>query len=126
MTNLWTNRVVLVVEDEPINFLYLFELLSESGLILINAKSGEEAIEICQTNNKIELVLMDIQLPGISGYEATKKIKTIKKDLPIIAQTAYSQSEEKEKAIKASCDGYISKPIDTDELYAIFNKYLNK
>lgn len=121
----WKNRVVMVVEDEPVNFYYLSELLSSSGLVLINAKSGEEAIEICQNNEKIELVLMDIQLPKMSGYEATKKIKSFKKDLPIIAQTAHFLNDEKKKAIKAGCDGYISKPIDTEELYAIFDRYLN-
>lgn len=115
----------MVVEDEPVNFYYLSELLSSSGLVLINAKSGEEAIEICQNNEKIELVLMDIQLPKMSGYEATKKIKSFKKDLPIIAQTAHFLNDEKKKAIKAGCDGYISKPIDTEELYAIFDRYLN-
>jgi len=125
MVSKWENKVVMVVEDEPINFYYLSELLSTSGLTLINAKSGEEAIEICQNNNKIDLVLMDIQLPLISGYEATKKIKSINKGLPIIAQTAHFLNDEKKKAIKAGCNGYISKPIDTDELYSIFNKFLN-
>lgn len=120
----WDNRVVIVVEDEPINFYYLSELLSNSGLTLINAKSGEEAIEICQNNDKIDLVLMDIQLPLISGYEATIKIRSFNKDLPIIAQTAHFLNDEKKKAIKAGCNGYISKPIDTDELYNILNKFL--
>lgn len=124
MVSMWENKVVMVVEDEPINFYYLSELLSNSGLTLINAKSGEEAIETCQNDGKIDLVLMDIQLPHISGYEATKKIKSLKKDLPIIAQTAHFLNDEKKKAFKAGCDGYISKPIDSEELFSIFNKFL--
>lgn len=120
----WKNKVVMVVEDELVNFYYLSELLRNSGLVLINAKSGEEAIEYCQNNEKIELVLMDIHLPKMSGYEATKKIKSFKKNLPIIAQTALFLKDEKKKAIKAGCDGYISKPIDVEELYAIFDRYL--
>ena len=126
MVNRWGRRVVLVVEDESINFFYLNELLSDKGLILINAKSGEEAIALCTTNPNIDLVLMDIQLPGISGYEAAQKIKAIRKELPIIAQTAHFLNGEKRKSIKLGCDGYIAKPIDTEELFSIFNKFLSQ
>ncbi len=120
----WLNKVILVVEDDPINYQYIEALLKDTGLSLIQAKTGEEAIKICQENAKVVLVLMDIKLPFMSGYEATEKIKSFRKELPIIAQTAYFLNDDKIKCKKAGCDHYISKPIDTEELYSVLAKYL--
>lgn len=122
---LWQNKAILVVEDDPINYQYIEALLAESGLSLIHAKTGEEAIKICQTIYKIDLVLMDIQLPFMSGYEATQKIKSFRKELPIIAQTAYVLNDDRLKAIMVGCDFFISKPIDPEELYSVISKYLD-
>lgn len=122
---LWQNKAILVVEDDPINYQYIEALLAESGLSLIHAKTGEEAVKICQTIYKIDLVLMDIQLPFMSGYEATQKIKSFRKELPIIAQTAYVLNDDRLKAIMVGCDFFISKPIDPEELYSAISKYLD-
>lgn len=121
----WQHKVILIVEDDSINFQYIEAILIESGLSLIHAKTGEEAINICQSNPKIDLVLMDIQLPFISGYEATQKIKFFRNDLPIIAQTAYAFNDDRMKSISAGCNNYISKPIDPEELYSVIAKYLD-
>jgi len=91
---------------------------------ILHTKYGSEAVEICKRNNSINIVLMDIQLPDISGYEATKQIKQIRPDLPIIAQTANAMREDKSKAIKAGCDDYISKPIDKNTLFSLISKYI--
>lgn len=121
----WLNKVILVVEDDNFNYQYIDALLSGKGLNLIHAKTGEEAIKICKSDQKIDLILMDINLPFMSGYEATKEIRTLRTNLPIIAQTAYALSEDQIMCKKAGCDHYISKPIDIEEILSAFSKYLN-
>ena len=73
-------------------------------------------VELCEKNPDIDLILMDIKMPELSGYDATKKIREFNKDIIIIAQTAYSLTGDKEKAIEAGCNEYITKPIDKKEL----------
>lgn len=118
---------ILVAEDEEVNFMVI-EILLEHKLklpcTLIHAKDGLEAVELCKNNSEIELVLMDIKMPKMDGHEATRKIKDFRPNLPIIAQTAYSSLEEKEKAFLAGCNDFISKPITKDTLKAIINNYL--
>jgi CheY-like chemotaxis protein len=123
-TNRWQNKVVLVVEDDNINFQYIEALLLETGLSLIHVRSGEEAIQICQSDQIIDLVLMDIQLPFMSGYEATLAIRKLRRYLPIIAQTANVLNDEKTLSLNAGCNYYITKPIDPDELFSVISSYL--
>ena len=123
--NRWMNKVILVVEDDNINFQYIDALLKNTGFKIIHAKTGEEAVSFCKTINKIDLVLMDIQLPFMSGYEATRIIKSIRKDLPIIAQTAYVLNDDRIKSLEVGCSDYISKPIEAEELYAMISKCLD-
>lgn len=120
----WSNKTVLVVEDDEISFKYLHKILSKTGLIIIRAISGYDAVNICDKHNEINLVLMDIQLPGINGYEATKKIREFKPDLPILAQTAHALPEDKQKSIDAGCNDYISKPIKRQILFSKINHIL--
>lgn len=121
------NVTFLIVEDEEINYLYLDILLQDiySNSVRFHAKHGKEAVEMCK-NNDINLVLMDIKMPIMNGIDATRQIKKIYPQLPIIAQTAYTTKEEKDKAFSAGCDDFISKPIDKTELSEIINKHLNK
>lgn len=119
----WKNKTILIVEDDNINYQFISEILSVTGANLIHAKTGFEAIKYCQ-NADISIILMDIKLPDMSGYEVTKTIKKSLKDVPVIAQTAYSLPEDKEKAFNAGCDDYISKPIDRFRLMEILSKYL--
>jgi CheY-like chemotaxis protein len=115
------DMLVLIVEDDEVNYLFLETVLSKSNIKTIRAVNGIEAVEICAVNNDINLILMDIKLPFLNGYEATRRIKIIKPDLPIIAQTAYAMHEDREKALEAGCDGYISKPIITSELLKLID-----
>lgn len=117
---------ILIAEDEEVNYLYLEALLELTNLNtkLIHARNGKEAIEICQKNEEINLVLMDIKMPVMNGYEATKEIKKYRPDLPVIAQTAYSTTEDKELAKSAGCDDFISKPIRSETLNRIVTRYL--
>ncbi|MCK9203187.1 MAG: PAS domain S-box protein [Bacteroidales bacterium] len=121
--NDWTKKVILVVEDEDSNFFLMDRILRKTGARLIWAKNGMDAIELCKTQ-PIDLILMDIRMPIMDGYEATQIIKKDKPNIPIIAQTAYALKGEREKSLAAGCDNYISKPIDSKELIAILHKYL--
>ena len=118
------DKTILVVEDIEINFRLIEAIFSRTNVNLIKAVDGIEAVDIFKANNNIDLVLMDIKLPGISGYEVTKLLKDIRKDVPIIAQTAYSMDGDEEKALEAGCDEYISKPINKIELMEKVNRLL--
>lgn len=90
--------------------------LEPTKAIILHAKTGNEAINICTSNNDIDLVLMDLHLPGISGLEATREIKKNRNDITVIAQTAFVFSGERQKCLDAGCDDYIAKPIRREEL----------
>ena len=117
-------KVILVVEDDDISYQFLRIVLQKANIKVLHAEDGEQAIEMCKKNKNIDLVLMDIQLPVIDGLEATKQIRIIRKELPIIAQTANTMNEEKEKCFKAGCNDYIAKPFNKNKLLKIVNKYL--
>ncbi len=110
---------ILIAEDDEANYLLLDTLLSDYDLELeiIHVINGEEAVRVAHDIPDISLVLMDMKMPIMDGYEATKKIKERHPELPIIAQTAYTSREDREKAISAGCDAVISKPIDAEVLY---------
>ena len=106
-----------MAEDVPSNFYIIEILLKKTGAKLLWAKNGLETIKIFKENiGKINLILMDIQMPEMNGIDATKVIKKINKQIPIIAQTAYALDGDMEKFIKAGCDDYISKPVNNDIL----------
>lgn len=117
---------ILIVEDEEINYLFIAESLADLDAEILHAKTGSEAIEMCKKYNQIEVVLMDIKLPNMNGYEATRKIKQFRPELPIIAQTACAMSEDKGKALQAGCDDYLSKPIKKESMIKMVEKYMNK
>jgi CheY-like chemotaxis protein len=104
-------RKVLVVEDDLSSRLYLNKILERAETVLLNAGDGQEAIEIVRKNPDINIVLMDIQLPVMDGYVAAKKIRQLRKEMVIIAQTAFGLMDEKEKIIESGFDDYIIKPI---------------
>lgn len=105
------NKTILIVEDDPVSSEFLKEVFEGMSMNLIFSRSGEEAISIVKKRPDISLILMDIRLPGVDGYETTKTIKEINENIRIIAQTAYALEGDDEKAIKSGCDDYISKPI---------------
>ena len=106
------------------NYFYLNELLYETNAIQLHAWNGAEAIEYVESNPNITLIIMDIKMPVMDGYEATRIIKKKRKNIPIIAYTAYAMSNDREKALKAGFDDYVAKPISKDNLIKIINKYL--
>jgi signal transduction histidine kinase/DNA-binding response OmpR family regulator len=122
----WTGKTILIAEDDELVFLYFGELLEGTGLKILHAKNGKEAIDYCKNNSTINLVLMDIKMPVLNGYDAIKAIKEIRPTLPIIAQTAYALTGDKQKAIDAGAIDYITKPINEDELKNKIAKYVEK
>ena len=119
-----TNQIhILVAEDEEFNYLYLAESLNEFNVVLYRAKDGLAAVEICRENPQIQQVLMDIRMPVMDGYTATKEIKKFRPDLPIIAQTAYAMESDRKKSLEEGCDDYISKPIKRKDLLDIVAKH---
>ncbi len=109
-------KTILITEDDEFSYEYLMTLLNKFAPKVIWVKEGEAAINVCKENPSIDIVLMDIKLPGMDGYEATKVIKAFNPNLPIIAQTAYAVSGDREKAMMSGCNDYCSKPIKGDEL----------
>ncbi len=121
----WKDKVILIVEDDEINAQFLEAVLDQTQVQTLNAYNGTQAIELCRSINKIDLVLMDIKMPEMSGYEACKKIKSFRPGLPMIAQTAFAESVDKRKCLNAGFDEYISKPIDIELLFSKIYSFLN-
>ena len=120
------SKRILIVEDQEDNRTILRDALSTVGYELIEALNGEDGVKLAQ-NERPDLILMDIQLPKMNGYEATQQIKSIAelKTIPIIAVTSYALSGDEAKARAAGCDGYIAKPYSPRELLAMVRKYLS-
>lgn len=116
-------QIILIVEDENANFLYLKELLANVDARIIRAKFGKEAVELFNKNKNIQFILMDIKLPDTDGFTLTKQFKASRPDIPIIAQTAYAMQSDRKKAYEVGCDDYIPKPIVVDDFYNIIKKY---
>lgn len=115
---------ILVAEDDKTNFMYLEEVLTELGARVVHAKNGQEAVDLC-LSDRFDLVLMDIKMPVMNGYEAARRIKELKPNQVIIAQTAYAMANDREKSLEAGCNDYISKPVDFQKLVCLLQKHLN-
>lgn len=120
------NETILVAEDDNINFLLIEKIMQLKNYKIIRAKNGLEAVELCKNNEEIDLVLMDIKMPVLNGYEALAKIKIFRPELPVISQTAYSSSEDQEKMKQAGFVNYITKPINKEKLFKIIAEALAK
>lgn len=105
------DKIILIVEDDISSRLYLNKILEKTGAILLNAVDGQEAVDIALNEKEIDVILMDIQLPVIDGYESARKIREFRKNVLIIAQTAFSLLGDREKIIASGFDDYIVKPI---------------
>jgi CheY-like chemotaxis protein len=123
--NCWGDKAILIVEDLPHNFELIEQILHPYGPKVQWARNGLEAIEFCSNAaNKVDIVLMDINLPVVNGYVATKKIKALRPNLPIITQTAYSFDGEREKSIEAGSDDYLEKPLKANDLIQAVSRLL--
>ena len=121
---IWKDKVILVVEDDLVNYQFIEALLEKTQVQLLHAENGNQALELCKTISKIDLILMDIKLPEKNGYQITREIKAFRRDIPIVAQTAFSINEVKEKCLASGCDDIISKPVEIELFLTIVNKFL--
>ncbi len=107
----WHKRSILIVEDDAANLFFLKELLSRTGARVIVAINGKEAMKQYEENPGIDVVIMDIQIPEVDGYETTRQLKSRNPKIPVIAQTAFAMAEDREKCLEAGCDEYLAKPV---------------
>lgn len=120
----WPDKTLLLAEDTDINFFLLVEALRNTNAKIVRVKNGVEAVDFIKSN-EVDLILMDINMPVMNGFDATKQIKRYRKDIPIIVQTAMNFKDEKEKALEAGADDYVAKPIDLKSFLKKLSKFLN-
>jgi PAS domain S-box-containing protein len=120
----WGDKKILIAEDDQSNYYFLFEALKDTGVQILWAKDGEETLDVFRENEDLDLVLMDINIPLKNGYDCTRVIKIERPDLPVIAQTAYAMSGEREISREAGCDDYLAKPIKVNELLDTISRHI--
>lgn len=113
----WSTKTILIAEDERLNYIFLEEVLADTRAKILYAENGQQAVDMCRGNSKVDLILMDLEMPELDGYQATQLIKGFRYDIPVLAQTAYAaNTEDIEKIKQCGCDDYIAKPIRSTTL----------
>jgi CheY-like chemotaxis protein/anti-sigma regulatory factor (Ser/Thr protein kinase) len=120
------NLTILIAEDDEISEKLITINVKNLGNEILKAGNGIEAVEICRSRPDIDLILLDIQMPNLNGYEATRQIRQFNKEVVIIAQTAFGLTGDREKALAAGCNDYIAKPINRNKLVALIKKHFEK
>ncbi len=120
----WSSRKCLLVDDNKDVLIYLNRILTDTGVTIVTARSGFEAIEIIKANPDIDVVLLDMQMPEMNGIEATREIRKIRKDIPIIAQTAFIFEDDKDIILEAGCDACLIKPIRREHLLTVMSSFV--
>ncbi len=118
----WSNKRILVAEDEELNWLFIKEMLRKTGAEILRAKDGKEVLVIAK-KLVLDVILMDIKMPEMNGIEATRQIRTFNREIPIIAQTAYVMAEEKEESMQAGCNHFVTKPLDRTIVMELIDSY---
>ncbi|MBS3777122.1 MAG: PAS domain-containing protein [Bacteroidales bacterium] len=120
----WQGKTLLIVDDDPTSLEYLKEILAPMGATLILKATGEDSFQAFKDHAHIDLILMDIRLPDISGMEIIKRIRQTDTDVKIIAQTAYAMGEDRNTLLRAGADDYIAKPIEINDFFQVIHKYM--
>lgn len=118
---------ILIVEDGNVNFLLLKTMIEKTASFecdITRAENGKIAVDYCKDNYDLDLIFMDIQMPVMNGFEATLEIKKTHPSLPIIAQTAYTSKENRDRAIEVGCNDFINKPIRMENIAAVLSTYI--
>lgn len=121
--SLFSDLLILVAEDDEPSYLYISKILDSAGFRYIRAGNGKEAVEICNNEPKIRIILMDMKMPVMNGFDATVEIKRLHPGIKIIAQTAYAMKDEKKMALDCGCDDYISKPFEKEDLLSVISNH---
>ena len=117
-------KKILIVDDEEFNWLLIKDALEDTRATVIWARVGQEAVDLVAAGEHYDLILMDMKMPVLDGFETTVLIKKINPEIPVIAQTAYAMPDERNKCMEVGCDDYLSKPISMEELLKTIKKYL--
>ena len=120
----FTGKKILVAEDDEINFLLIDIFLKRTGANVLHAWNGVQVVDMINNLKDISLILMDIKMPIMNGFDATKQVLKINPEMKVIAQTAYALGEDKYKCYDAGCVDYIAKPIRMNKLFEVLSKYL--
>jgi len=120
----WQGKLILIVEDVEHNYMFFSALLKLTHAEVKITTDGLQAVEFCKNNPNIDVVLMDLKLPKMTGLDAIKEIRKLRPDLPIIAQTAYAWVGQKEKVLNLGANEFLSKPVQKDDLLEVISKYV--
>jgi len=120
----WQGKLILIVEDVEHNYMFFSALLKLTHAEVKITTDGLQAVEFCKNNPNIDVVLMDLKLPKMTGLDAIKEIRKLRPDLPIIAQTAYAWVGQKEKVLNLGANEFLSKPVKRDDLLEVISKYV--
>lgn len=118
--------LILIAEDDELNFIYMKTILEMNGYPVIRVANGAEAIELCKQKPEISMVLMDVKMPVINGLEATREIRKLRPELPVIASTAYAQTGDEHMVKEAGCLAYLEKPVKKEKLLEYIHKFLKE
>ncbi|GAB1474421.1 hypothetical protein MASR2M69_18620 [Bacteroidota bacterium] len=118
------NYKLLLAEDDFANAEYVKLVVRHQNINIIHAKNGAEAVDLFKNNPLVDLILMDIKMPIMDGYEATREIRRLNVDIPVIALTAFALDGDREKALNAGCTDYLTKPVSKDILLSVIGSYL--
>ncbi len=121
----WPNKVILIVDDEEVNAMFLDAVFHGTSAQVLFAKNGQQAVELCKNISKIDLILMDLKMPVMNGIKATQEIRKFNTRIPIIAQTALASEEDRQVCLQVGCNDAITKPIEVEELLYLVNKYIS-
>jgi signal transduction histidine kinase/ligand-binding sensor domain-containing protein/CheY-like chemotaxis protein len=121
----WRDKTVLIVEDTDSNFMLLEQILKPTGIVISRASNGETALQKYSEEGSYDIIIMDIKLPGMDGYEVTRKIREKDGDIPVISYTAYAMEDDREKSLEAGCNEYFAKPMDNIILLKTISGYLS-
>ncbi|BFN38078.1 response regulator [Fidelibacter multiformis] len=124
MKNNKTPKTILIAEDEAINRMYLAEILKDKKYRILEAEDGDQAVELCRNHPEIDLVLMDVKMPGLNGYRAAEQIRTFRPDLIMILQTAFISDKSELEGPEDLFQDVIEKPIKENRLFEMLNSYL--
>lgn len=123
--NMWKGKTIIVAEDDLVNFKLMNFMLKNTGANIVWAKNGREAVE-ASINDKVDAILMDVQMPVMNGTEAALKIRETNKDVPIIILSAYCSNELKSWSEKGASNGYLNKPVQADRLVGTIEKHFGR
>lgn len=120
----WSDKSILIAEDELTNFKYIERILLPTKIKIFHAEDGEQAIQLFTEHQDVNMILMDIRMPGLSGVEATKQIRNINRAVPIIAFTAFALTSDEQNALNYGCNDYISKPTKPQFILQKINEFI--